>query len=54
MAFDAIESLRLSPWEQEFVANIGETLRGNPYAHLTQKQEAVLDRLLARASGASR
>jgi hypothetical protein len=54
MALDAIEALRLSPWEREFVANIGETLRGNPYTHLTQKQEAVLDRLLARASGGSR
>jgi hypothetical protein len=54
MALDAIEALRLSVWEQEFVASIDATLHGNPYAHLTQKQEAVLDGLLARASGGSR
>ena len=44
-------ALRLSPWEAEFVASIAETLRGNAYANFTQKQTAVLDRLLARASG---
>ena len=51
VALDAIADLKLSKWEAEFVASIAETLRGNPYANFTAKQMAVLDRLLARASG---
>jgi hypothetical protein len=54
IALDAIQGLRLSPWEREFAASVAETLRGNPYAQLTKKEQAVLDRLLGRASGGAR
>jgi hypothetical protein len=51
VALDAIQGLQLSAWEEQFVASVGEMVRGTPHVTLTQKQVAALNRLLARVSG---
>jgi hypothetical protein len=49
MALDAIFALRqLSDWERQFARSIRELIDSRAHARVSEKQEAVLDRLLVR------
>jgi hypothetical protein len=50
-ALDRLGTANLTAWECQFVASIREVLTADPSRVLSEKQVAVVERLLARTSG---